>query len=363
MTKSAQPPEIERIKIKDLTIDNKYSGRTEKEITENAKEKAKELEAAGGWSPTMPGQYFIGDDGNKHLLAGFSRVKATLMNGEDFGYFVQAQGDEIDHLLACETTNSTRPLSTLSRGARYSDLREGVIADDFTGQFADPKKPGDWKRVPMTNKEIAARVGKTDQWVGRCITIFEAPPEIRDMIESDKIAVSVADEARKFVEKHHEGNEVKQVAMCRKAFAQARQDGKDTATKQHFDAIKEEFMPVKKLVADGKEDESKSKKTSKKEQNGTQEPSDDENNGDDKETLPAGNGEPEHKEPELFPQATEVLTGGTKKHEKLVKALATAFTDEKWLKKYDLDMILATEEAERLAEAVMEIVANAAEVF
>lgn len=283
MPTKTTPPQIERLKFKDLTISNLYSGRTEKEITENAKEKQKELAAAGGWNPAMPGHYFE-RDGEKVLVAGFSRVKASLLNEQSEGYFVKVEGDEIDHLLACETTNSVKPLSKLSRGQRYAELRAGVVADDFAGALADPKKAEDWKRQPMSNQDIAERIGKTPEWVRQCIAIYESPQDIRDMLENDQIATIVAEKAKSLAAKHHNESEQKQIAMCKRAIANAKADDKEKATEKHFDAIKAEFVPVKTLKADdGKGADTET--TSKKEQKQGKESSDD-GKGDDTKQLP-----------------------------------------------------------------------------
>lgn len=283
MPTKTTPPQIERLKFKDLTISNLYSGRTEKEINENAKEKQKELAAAGGWNPAMPGHYFE-RDGEKVLVAGFSRVKASLLNDQSEGYFVKVEGDEIDHLLACETTNSVKPLSPLSRGARYSELKAGVLADDFAEAISDPKNAAHWKRQPLAIVDIAERIGKTAEWVRKCIAIFESAPDIRDMLESGKIAVTVVEGSKSLVDKHHNGSEAKQVAICKRAFAHARSEEKDYATEKHFNAIKGEFIPEKKLKADdGKEpkDEKEPKGSSKGGKDASEE-----GKGDDTKELP-----------------------------------------------------------------------------
>lgn len=353
-------PEIERLKFKELTIDNLYSGRTQKEINENAKEKAKELAAAGGWSPAMPGQYFIGEDGKKVLLAGFSRVQGSVINGETEGYFVKVDGEIIDHLLACETSNSVRPISALAKGARYDMLRNGEPAEGI--ETPDPKDKTHWKRPPMTNAEIAERIGKTDAWVSKCISIYNAPTDVRELLENDKIAVPVAEGARSIAEKHYKGSEAKQTAICRRAVSFAKDEGKETATKKHFDAIKAEFIPAKKLVADGAED-------AKGDDNKPATPSKSSSKGNSAEStkelpeeLPGGDNDKEAET--LFQQqSAEVLEEGSKKNKKLKEALATFLTDDAALEKLDITMTLNPDEAERLAEELVKIVVNAATVF
>lgn len=358
MSTKSTPSPIERLKFKDLRIDLKYSGRTQKEVNDNAKEKQAELAAAGGWSPAMPGQYFVDEGtGEKVLLAGFARVKACELNGEKEGYFVQANGDEIDHLLACETSNSTKPLSSLSRGARYSELAKGVVADDFKGTIADPKNPADWKRAPMTNAEIAERIGKTSEWVRRCIVLFDSPPEVRDLLESEKVAVKVVEKAKALVDKHHDGSEAKQAAICRKAFQFARQQDADKATEKHFDAIKDEFIPKPKLKADdGNTDTAPATKAKKpKPVESTENESEGQETGKESQEGPS-------EEPSLF-SAPEVLQEGSAKNEKLQKALATWLLDTEGLEKLGITACFTNEEADIAAEEIIKIVANAAEVF
>lgn len=364
---TAKLPEIQKLKFSALTINNLYSGRTEKEINENAKDKQKELAAFGGWNPAMPGQYFIGEDNAKHLVAGFSRVKASQLNNEDHGYFVEVSGDEIDHLLACETTNSTRPLSPLARGARYSELVDGVIASDFAEKNdpdakPDKKNPEHWDRMPLTNEDIANRIGKSSEWVRKCIAIFSAPPEIRDMLECGKLATKVVEQAKSLADKYHKGSEAKQVAICRRAFAHARSEDKDTATAKHFDAIKAEFIPEKKLVAavatvNGTpvDDVNKPAKATNEESKGDGAPED--------ETLPPET-QADAETETLFQKAeSELLEEGTKKNKKLIGALSTFFSDNDALEKLGVTMSLTLDECEILADEVVKIVANAREVF
>ncbi len=249
---------------------------------------------------------------------------------------------------------------------------EGEIADDFAEKneknaVPDPKNPEHWKRQPMSQQEIADRIGLSSAWVSKCIAIYKAPPEIRDMLESEKIAAPVAEQARLLADKHHKGSDAKATAICRRAYAKAREDNKDTATKKHFDAIKAEFIPAKKLVADGKEekDEAQDKgdgadnnpPAGKKDAGKDNTP---ELPGDDASEPPAKDEEAEN----LFKQQTsEILEEGSKKNKKLVAAIATFLTDDEALEKINVTMTLNPEEAEALAEALVKIVHNAATVF
>jgi len=344
-TTKTTPPEIERLKFSALVINPVYSGRSEKEIAENAKEKAKELAAFGGWNPAMPGHYFIDPEGKKVLLAGFSRVEGSKINGEKEGYFVKVDGDEVDHLLACETTNSVKPLSPLSRGARYAQLRDGAIADDFAGAIADPAKPEDWKRQPMTLAQIGERIGKTGEWVRRCIVLFESPEPIRELLETNQISVKVVEKSKALADRHHEGSESKQLAMCKRAAANARADNKETATEKHFDAIKAEFTPAPKLVADGEPEEDKPAKSKKSKSNAS----------DDAGTLPTGDDEPE---PTLFKDAP-ILTEGKKENKKLREMIVTLLMDTENTE----GVVLEPDTCEALAGKIVDAVKTASEVF
>lgn len=337
-----EPPPIERLKLKDLVIDLRYSGRTQREIDDNAKDKAKELAAAGGWSPTKPGEYFVGEDGKRYLLAGFSRVAACALNGDKEGYFVQSNGDEIDHLLACETSNSVRPLSKLARGTRYLELMRGAVADDFAGTIA--KDPVDFKRQPLTKEEIADRIGKSKEWVRQCIATAEAPEEIRELLENDRIAATVFEKACALANKHHDGSDAKKIAMCKRALRYANEQDKERATEKHFDEIKGEFIPEKKLIAeDGSEGSRDTAPATKKRKGAPVEPTE----------LPNIEETPE---PALF--APEALQDGTKENKKVHSALVTFFLDTEALEKIGVTFTSTDDEAEILATEVLKIIAN-----
>lgn len=241
-----QAPLIESLKFSELVIDPLYSGRDEKEIKANAKELAPLL--ASGWDAAQPGQYFIGADGKKHLVAGFTRVTAAELLGMKSGYFVQAEGDEVHHLTACIRTNAGKPISRKAQGERYIALRDGVVADDFFGAVADPKNDADWKRKPMSAKEISELpgVGKTPEHILQCILVAE--DEVYAAHE-DEISANAFIAARNLVNKHHDGSDAKLEKIIKAAVKVASDEGKEKATPKHFDAVKSDFIPEKKLVA------------------------------------------------------------------------------------------------------------------
>lgn len=361
MTKPITPT-IERLKFKDLFIDPIYSGRSTKEINENAKDKQKELAAAGGWNPAMPGHYFEAENGTKCLLAGFSRVQASIANGETEGYFVRVEGDVIDHLLACETTNSVKPLSPLSRGNRYYELKEGKPLPDI--EKPDPKNKDHWERMPMSAERIAERIGKTPVWVSKCVAIFLAPPEVRDLLESEKIAVTVAEGARALANKYWKGSDPKVIAICKRAFAYARAEEADTATKKHFDAIKAEFIPLK---ADRKdEDKEKTPDKGNGADNKPSKGSEGKSNADTADDEKKGNGATTEQLPaddeaeSLFQQQTkEVMEEGSKKNKKLKEAWSTILMNPDNLE----EMTLEPETIEALIEKLHAAMIAARDVF
>lgn len=246
MSTKTTPPEIESIPFKDLVIDTLYSGRDEKEIRANAKELSPAL--ASGWDATQPGQYFIGEDGKKHVVAGFTRIEAAKANDLKSGFFVKVDGDEVHHLTACIRTNQGKPISRRAQGERFISLRDGVVAEDFAGTVADPKNDADWKRKPLTLDEIAALpgVGKSTEHIKQCILVAE--DDVFAAYE-DEISVNAFISARQLVNKHHDGSNAKLEKVIRAAVKAANDEGKDKATPKHFDAVKADFIPAKKLVA------------------------------------------------------------------------------------------------------------------
>lgn len=341
MTIKSETPIIESIPFKDLIVDLVYSGRSKKEILANAKELAPQL--ANGWDAAQPGQYFIGEDGKKTLIAGFTRMEAAKLNDLKAGYFVQTNGDAITHLTACLRTNSGKPISRRAQGEVFAALEKGVVAGDFAGAIADPKSKKDWKRMPLSHKEIGELpgVGKTSEHVRQCIMIVESSPEVSELIENDQVALNIVI-AAKSLAKDDDG---KQLRILKKAIANAREDGKDKATQKHFDAIKDEFKPVKKLKAeDGKESKDKKdgKDATENEQKGTQDASGGKNKGEDAE---------ERSEETTQEQQTLPIEPQSPVRDKDArKALITLITQ--WCER--TSNVLADDEIEELAQEIID---------
>lgn len=242
MSTKTQPIAPEQIKLSDLVIDETLSGRSAKEIRDNAKSLAPEMEAFGAWDEKQPGQYFVGEDGKPHLCAGFTRVAAAQSLGYKHGYFFRDESDIVSRRLKCVTTNGGKPVSRFEQGRVYSALIAGVVADDFAGAIADPKNKKDWKVQPMDANEIAAKIGKTRQHICDCITIFESPEEVGAMIESDEISSGIVVTARQWAK----DDDAKMIRILKSAIRNA---GGEKATKKHMDAIKSEFVKQKAVSA------------------------------------------------------------------------------------------------------------------
>jgi len=227
------PPVIEEIKLSTLVRDLALSGRSEKEINANAKEKWQELEAFGGWDPHQPGQYFK-RGGKNHLLVGFSRVQAGLDHGMKSGYFVEVPDDASNLRVACISSNSGRNISQYEQGRVYKAMREGT--DRETAKAGDPVF------APMKTQEIAdfPGIGKSRQHVENCIAIFENPAAIAELIESGQISAQVALKAAQLCK-----DENKRLAWIKKAMKSAQSENKEIATLKHLDAHRADYAPLK----------------------------------------------------------------------------------------------------------------------
>jgi hypothetical protein len=228
-------PELEYIKLSELVIDLSHSGRSEKEIKDNAKTLAPIMAAFGGWDAMQPGQYFVNDDGKKHLLAGFTRHAAALINGETHGYFFRNDADETTRRFLFITTNEGRGVSRFQQGLKFAEAERGVVADDFKGTIADPKKASDWKVKPMDREEIAKLIGKSEEHIRQCIIVSESAPEIRELLETEQVSFkSVLD-----ADAWSKGDKAKQLQILRRALKEA---NGERVTGTHMRLIKPLFV-------------------------------------------------------------------------------------------------------------------------
>lgn len=229
---------ILQIPLDELEINIVYSGRTEKEINANAKELV-EVKAKG-WDEAQPGQVFKRDD-KWHLAAGFTRRAAALAGGHKTGYFIEIPDEPARLRSVAIRSNSGKPISSLAKGHIFLAMRAGSDVEKLAaGEVALP---------PMTSQEIADEVGCTRQMVDTCIALAESCPEIQEMIEAGLVATSIVKRSRELAK----GDEKLQIKALKAAIRKAKEDGKETATMQHFDAIKAEVFPLK--AAPSKKDE------------------------------------------------------------------------------------------------------------
>ncbi len=348
-TPKPEPPAIESIKFSELVFDLLYSGRTKKEIQANAKDLAPQL--ADGWDSAQPGQYFLGEDGKKYVIAGFTRAEAAKLNDQKSGYFVLANGDAVSHLTACLRTNSGRPISRKAQGEVFAALAKGVVADDFAGAIADPKKKEDWKRLPMTPAEIGELpgVGRTGEHVRQCIMIAESSPEVAELIEADLVSLNIVVSSKSLAG----DDDAKQLRILKKAIAFAKADGKEKATDQHFKQAKAELYPPKLIADNGEEAPKSTKGAEKQEKRDSGEPESKDEASSEPSAEPETTPEPE---PSLFPHDKPVVfpKDGSKEDIRLRESIGAILLNPDNTENVTLDGDTVLE----LVNKIMEAIAN-----
>ncbi len=187
--KKSAVPTIEEIPLKDLVVNTDLSGRDAKELAVNAKEKAAQLDAFGGWDITQPGAYFV-RDGKKHLIRGFSRFTAAKdILGLKAGYFVEIPDNPGTNRTDAIRSNTGRQISQFKQGEIYAGMAKGGDAETA--------KAGEVVLAPMSCEEIAKEVGYTSAHIGKCIAIFESSPEIQELIGDGKVAAGIVTVSRR----------------------------------------------------------------------------------------------------------------------------------------------------------------------
>lgn len=229
MSQKTTPPTIVELKLATLIKDYSLSGRSEKEIKENAKDLAPML--AGGWSPSQPGEFFM-RDGKPHLAAGFTRTAAAEANDLKTGYFVGIPDDAATLRTVCIRTNASKAIKPFEQGRIYAAMEAGTNPETA--------EAGQEILTPMTQKQIAEAVGKKPQWIGACISIFQSPEEIHPLIEEGRVSAGVVKKARELVK-----DDKKLVRFVKAIVKKADEEGKQTATFQHLDAVRPDFAPLK----------------------------------------------------------------------------------------------------------------------
>lgn len=342
--------------IDQFTIQEGYNDllRTPKEVAANSKDVEKFMAAANDDPAQFPIQ-FVKDGKNKFVRNHASFLAAKTRGWKEI-YAVElphALGslDDFKHLIT-SNIGGHKP-DRVRQGHVYKAMLEGEPAGPDEVAAAKVGEEPAMKRAPMTLKEIADAMGGiiTQEGIRLNVLLAESSPEIAELLEAGEVSGGVVIDAKKLAK----DDDTKVLRIVKACIKNAKDDDRAKATGKDFDAVKEQFKPATKLIADGKKDK--------------EDKAPEEDQGEDVLGLPAGGQaeaperEEEAPEPQLFPQATAILTEGNKKHKTLIGALTTYLTDDEALAKIDVTMTLNPDEAERLAEELVKIVANAAEVF
>jgi len=213
-------PQIESILLSEFIIDTSLSGRTEKEIEDNAKALAPVLTSSGGWDSSYPGTYFE-RDGAKHLLTGFTRTAAAKSAGITSGFFVRTDDDYQANKVACITSNCGKPISMQEQGRIYEDMLAWLDEND----------------CPWSTDRIAKHVGYSRQHVENCLGIFHETPEIAELLAAGLISAHAVTKARQQVK-----DDAKRLKYLKTAIEEA---AGAKATEKHLDAVKSRFVKVK----------------------------------------------------------------------------------------------------------------------
>lgn len=297
----------------------------------------------------------------------YTRNHATFLAAQNRGW-EQVYAIELNHAPGSvedlrdliTSNNGGHPVSRTKQGELYDEMANGKLKPDLENG-AEVNAETDYVRPPMTDKQIAEAFGVSSEHVRQCRVLASTTPEIRELLESGDISANIVIIAQGWAK----GDNAKQLRILKAAAKLARDEGAKTATKKHMDAIKSDFIKLKAapvgdavIGTEGKP----SKKASASDNNagnGSEAP----DKGETAESASEGAGGDSEAE-NLFSQAeSELLTDGSKKNEKLKKALATRFLDTDALEKLGITMSLTNEEADLLAEDVVAIVANARDVF
>lgn len=338
--------------------------RTPKETAANAKEVAATM-AAQGDEPTLHPVRFV-KIGNDKFTRNHATLLAAKLRAWPNVYAVEspfAPGSKEDMLDLILSNNGGHPVSRVAQGNLYKAMRDGekqeLTKEEIDALPVGEEAPVMWIREPMTLEQIAeaCKPAISSEHVRQCIVLADSTPEIRDLIERGQVALNIVIKSKSLAK----DDDAKQLKILKRCVACAKADDKETATLKHFDAIKAEFMPAKKLRADDGKEKDESKPENYEQAMGRVE-----RNSESATQLPTAGElqEISNEAGELFGKAeSELLTEGTKKNNKLKLALATRFLDTDGLEKLGITMSLTNEEADLLAEEVLEIISNAREVF
>lgn len=333
--------------------------RSDKELKQNVKDVEAQMEQQGDEPTAFPIRYVV--SGKQKFTRNHATFIAAKARGWKEVYAIQLpyEAGSLKDITDLVTSNSGgHPISRVKQGELYLKMSEGELRADLeSGKEIDPET--DYVRKPMSDKEIAEAFSPvySTEHIRQCKILASTTPEIQALIESGAISANIVIIAQGWAK----GDDAKQLRILKAAAKLAESEGAKTATKKHMDAIKSDFVKLKAAPVDGDPVPAKSKNKGNAADNGAQEGSESSESDSGPGNFAVDNAEAAEN---LFSAAeSELLTEGSKKNEKLKKALATRFLDTEALEKLGVTMSLTNEEADLLAEDVVAIVANAREVF
>lgn len=228
---------IEQLPTDSLEIEPGFNVRSDDEVKANAKELAHQFSAFGGFDPSLPITY-VQRGKQKLVRSGHTRLAAAKLLEIPEVCAVRVDDDRKKSLVSLVTSNSGNPLTRRQQGEIFARLRDGVVS-----ATVDPEGKTDivLDHAPVSEKEIAKLYDCSYEHVRQCLAIFEAPDEIRPMLDSDEVSENIYVTAMQWA-----GQEPKKAKrILQAALRVAKSEGKDKATKKHLDAIKHEFVELK----------------------------------------------------------------------------------------------------------------------
>lgn len=229
-------PAILSIPLKELVIDETLSGRTRKEISDNAKALAPKMEAFSEWDATQPGAIFK-RDGKNHLARGFTRVAASEIAGIKTGWFMEVPDDIASLRTEAIRSNTGKPITAREQGRIYAAMRDGN---------AETAKKGDVILAPMKLQEISDAIGYSVQWIAACIGIYEETPEIAALIEADEVTSGAITRARQIAKNEDKTpDDAGRLKLLKAAIKNAKDDGRPRAAEDDVNAVRHDLFPIK----------------------------------------------------------------------------------------------------------------------
>lgn len=243
---------IETLDLSTLLVQENYNVRAPGELHSNAKEIASLMEATGDNHEDPRFLIRYAQNGKGKYTRSHATLEAAKMRKWEKVCAVKVAfeaGTVDDDLDLIHSNNAGHPLTRYQQGAVYARLRDGIwedsqeaIARTAMGEEVQQKNI----REPMKMEDIAAKTNKTRQHIADCITIYESPEAVGDMIEEGKISSGIVVTAAGWAKnKSGEVSDTKLTQILRAAHARAKSEGDEKATKKHLDAIKAQFVEQK----------------------------------------------------------------------------------------------------------------------